>query len=244
MTIETSGRGRLFVIIPALNEAETIADVVANCRRELCDTVVVINDGSNDDTASMARSAGADVIDHPFNLGVGAAVRTGLTYAVTHGATEVLVVDADGQHDGAQARALLVALRTAEADIVVGSRFASGYTVGLSRRFVMRRLSAVVSKRLGTTINDTTSGFRAFGPRALAVLPKRYPTEYLSDTVETLLIAGQLGLRVCEVDIEMNTRQGGKPSQSSVGSVYHLARMFTVVLSHAFTTAGKKSHNV
>ena len=230
----------LAVVVPALNEAATISAVVESCL-PLGATVIVVDDGSTDDTARLARAAGADVLRLPFNLGVGAAVRIGLLRARQLGATEVLVIDADGQHDPAQAHALLDPIRAGRCDIVVGSRFAAGYRVGPARRLFMRGFARLASRRLGTTITDATSGFRAFGAKALEVLPERYPTEYLSDTVETLLIAAELGLRVEEVPVVMHLRQGGRPSNGSVASAYHLSRMATVLLSQLLGLSGRRS---
>ena len=96
----------------------------------------------------------------------------------------------------------------------------------------MRLLSRVISRRLRTSITDTTSGFRAMGPRTIAVFARDYPLDYLSDTVEALLIAGDAGLRVTELDVRMQARQGGRPSATSLRSAYHLVRLLLVVLIH------------
>ncbi|MDQ3945354.1 MAG: glycosyltransferase family 2 protein, partial [Actinomycetota bacterium] len=93
------------------------------------------------------------------------------------------------------------------------------------RRLAMRALSGIVSHRLGTPITDTTSGFRAMGPRAIAVFARRYPVDYLSDTVEALLLAGEAGLTVGQADVHMRLRQGGRASASSLRSLYHLGRL-------------------
>src|SRR5690606_37003559 len=126
----------------------------------------------------------------------------------------VLQVDADGQHLADEGARLLERLDQGDVDLVVGSRFASGYDVSLLRRASMRLLSRMVSRRLGVRITDTTSGFRAFGPRAIDVFASACPSAYLSDTVEALLSAGDRGLSVAEVDVRMHTRQGGMPSSN------------------------------
>lgn len=230
----------LAVVVPALNEAATIAAVIESCA-PLGAVVIVVDDGSIDDTAHVARQSGADVLRLPYNLGVGAAVRVGLLRARSLGATEVLVMDADGQHDAAHASLLLEPVRAGRCDLAVGSRFAAGYRVGPARRFIMVRFARLASRRLGTTITDATSGFRAFGAKALEVLPERYPTEYLSDTVETLLIAAELGLRVEEVPVVMHVRQGGRPSNGAVASAYHLGRMVTVLLASLLGLSGRRA---
>ncbi len=229
----------LLVIIPALNEAETVGRVIADVIAALRADVVVVDDGSTDATARVARAAGAQVLSHPFNLGVGGAIRTGMRYASRQGYSRVVQIDADGQHLPSEAARLLAQLDDQQADLVIGSRFAEGYArtsagyeVSTLRRLSMRLLSRLVSRRSETHISDTTSGFRAFGPAAIEVLAPIYPSAYLSDTVETLLIAGDRGLRVVEISVAMRERLGGTPSSGHFRSLFHLTRVILVVLLH------------
>lgn len=224
----------LLVIVPALNEEAAIAGVVAEVRGALAAEVVVVDDGSTDATAAVARAAGARVLRHPFNLGVGAAVRTGLRYAVENGYETVLQIDGDGQHDPEEAQLLLTALERGDVDVVVGSRFEFGYALPQSRRMVMRVLSRIVSRRLGTTITDTTSGFRAFGGPAVRYFARVYPSDYLSDTVEALLLAADADLRVAEVPVHMRRRTTGTASTNSVSAAFHVLRLLLVVAVHRF----------
>ena len=219
---------RVLVMVPALNEEETIAAVVADARANLATDVVVIDDGSSDRTAERATGAGATVLRLPFNLGVGGALRTGLRYAVDQGFNRVVQLDGDGQHDAREAKKLLATLEDGY-DLVVGSRFAAGYELGRGRRATMHMLSSIVSRRLGERITDTTSGFRAMGPDAIALFSREYPVDYLSDTVEALLLAGSQGLRVTEIDVAMHPRQGGAPSSPGVKGVYHLSRLMLAI---------------
>jgi glycosyltransferase involved in cell wall biosynthesis len=193
--------------------------------------VLVVDDGSTDRTASIAQTAGAYVLSHPFNLGVGAALRTGFRYAAQRGYTTVVQVDGDGQHDPSFAIALVARLDDG-ADIVIGSRFAAGFEVGRLRRIIMRWLSRVVSRRAGVTITDTTSGYRAFGKRAVERFAVSYPTDYLSDTVEALLLAADWQLKLAEVPVQMLPRQGGRPSAGSLMSLFHLVRLMLVIALH------------
>ena len=218
----------LLVVIPALNEEATVAAVVRAARGSLGADVLVVDDGSSDRTAEIAQAAGAWVLSHPFNLGVGAALRSGFRYAAERGYPTVLQLDADGQHDPAFAAALLAPLEDG-ADLVVGSRFAAGFEVGRARRTCMRWLARIVSRRAHVAITDTTSGFRAFGKRAVERFAESYPTEYLSDTVEALLLAAAWQLDIREVPVEMRPRQGGHPSTGSVKSLYHLIRLVLVI---------------
>lgn len=222
----------LLVIVPALNEEGAIAGVVAATSEALLAQVVVVDDGSTDGTGAAARAAGAIVLRHAFNLGVGAAVRTGLRYAVEHGYETVLQLDGDGQHDPSEAGLLLRRLERGDVDVVVGSRFEHGYALAPARRTVMRLLSSIVSRRLGTRITDTTSGFRAFGGPAVEYFSRVYPSEYLSDTVEALLLAADAGLRVTEIPIHMRRRETGTASTNPVTASFHVVRLLLVVAVH------------
>lgn len=219
---------RLLVVVPALNEEETIGAVVRDARAQLACDVVVIDDGSSDRTGVRATSAGATVLRLPYNLGVGGALRTALRYAADQGYNRVVQLDGDGQHDASEAKPLLARLEDGY-DLVVGSRFQAGYELGRSRRVMMRLLSRIVSRRLGGPITDTTSGFRAMGPEAIALFSRHYPVDYLSDTVEALLLAGSAGLRVTEIDVAMRPRQGGLPSTPGVKGAYHLTRLMVAI---------------
>jgi len=224
-------RTRLIAIVPALNEQETLAAVVAGIRAHPDVDVLVVDDGSSDRTSEVARSAGAMVVRHPFNLGVGAALRTGFRFADSNGYDRAMQIDADGQHDPDEAAKLLDAIANG-ADLAVGTRFAEGsgsYEVSSGRRFSMRMLSRILSRRLGQPITDTTSGFRAFSRRAIELFASQYPSAYLSDTVESLLIAHYDGLRIEEVPVSMRERLGGTASNNRIRSVYHLVRLMLVI---------------
>jgi glycosyltransferase involved in cell wall biosynthesis len=187
-------------------------------------TVLVVDDGSSDQTSERARAAGATVVRLPFNLGVGGAMRTGFRYAIDHGFGVVVQVDADGQHDPAEANSLVVALSSA--DIVLGARFAGGgdYQAKGPRRWAMRFLAMVLSRVAKTRLTDTTSGFRASGERAIRLFAEEYPAEYLGDTIEALVIAARSGLRIQQVAVAMRPRSGGQPSHNPLRSAVYLAR--------------------
>jgi glycosyltransferase involved in cell wall biosynthesis len=222
---------RPLVVIPAFNEQGAVGAVVTAVRANLERAVIlVVDDGSTDATATLAARAGALIAPHPTNLGVGVALRTGFEFAIRHGHDAVIQVDADGQHDPSQIGLLLEGL--VDADIVVGSRFASKQRMQMSfvRRLAIRMLSRVVSIHCGTRITDATSGFRASGPRAIRLFAEHYPSDYLGDTVESLVLAGKVGLSVNEVGVTMNPRTHGRPSQSLLSGAGHLARSTFVIL--------------
>jgi glycosyltransferase involved in cell wall biosynthesis len=222
----------ILVLIPAFNEEATVADVVGAARQRLGCDVLVVDDGSSDATVLQARRAGAMVIRHPLNLGVGGAIRTGMRVALSLHKEYVVQLDADGQHDADDAELLLKSVMSGECDIAVGSRFESGYEASTARAGMMRLLSRWISRRVDTTITDTTSGFRAFGPRAIALFSRSYPTMYLSDTVEALLLASDTGLTIREQAVQMHPRMGGTPSSGRVRSAVRLARLWLVLFLH------------
>ncbi len=216
---------RVMVVIPAFNEQACIAEVVAEVRDRLPDaTVVVVDDGSTDRTRAVADAAGATVLSLPFNLGVGGALRLGLRYGQRTGHDAVVQVDGDGQHDPAAVAGMVA--RLDECDIVVGARFAGegDYTVRGPRRWAMVLLAAVVGRMAGTELTDVTSGFRAFGPRAMVLLGQTLPTEYLGDTIDALVVSSRAGLVVRQEAVVMRPRQGGVPSQSPYRAALYLAR--------------------
>jgi glycosyltransferase involved in cell wall biosynthesis len=227
-------RASCVVLIPAFNEAAALPAVLERLRREAPELdVVVIDDGSADDTGAVALEGGAVVLSLPFNLGIGGALRTGFRYAVEHGYERAVQVDADGQHDPGQIRLLLDALD--HADLVIGSRFATAdasYRAGRARRSAMRLLQRVLRMLSGRDFTDTSSGFRAFSRPVLEHFAVRYPSEYM-ESVEALIAAHYAGFRVQEVAVQMHGRAAGIPSNRSVKLVYHYAR----VLTQLFVTA-------
>lgn len=214
---------RTLVAIPALNESATLSAVVAEVRTAVPGVdVLVVDDGSSDGTADVARAAGADVLVLPFNVGVGGAMRTAFRYARIHGYDQLVQVDADGQHVPGHIPDLLAALEGAS--VVIGGRFSAGYPVHGPRRWAMRVLARSLSQVCATPLTDTTSGFRAADRRAIALFADHYPAEYLGDTVESLVLAARSGLTVREVPVTMRPRQGGSASHSPVRAGLQLGR--------------------
>ncbi|KRE57160.1 glycosyltransferase family 2 protein [Phycicoccus sp. Soil748] len=227
----TRGRGKVLVVVPAYNEAEAIAGVVASVTRAVPTAdILVVDDGSCDATSAVARAAGARVATLPFNLGVGGAMRTGFRHAKREGYSAVVQVDGDGQHDPAFIPQLLAALE--HHDVAVGARFAGtgDYVVRGPRRWAMRGLASGMSALMTTRLDDATSGFRACGPRAISVYAQHYPAEYLGDTLETLVIARKSGLTVTQVPVAMRHRNTGRPSHGSARSSVELLRAGCVVM--------------
>ena len=193
---------RVLVIVPAWNEARNVGRTVHEVRAANADfDLLVVDDGSTDDTGAVAREAGATVISLPFNLGVGGAMRTGFTYAKRHGYTRAIQVDADGQHNPLDIARVLAGLDTA--DISIGARFADvgDYSVRGPRHWAMLFLAKTVSRVAKTRLTDVTSGFRAANSRAIEQYVRYYPAEYLGDTIDSLVAACHAGLTVTQLSL-------------------------------------------
>ncbi|WP_433319653.1 glycosyltransferase family 2 protein [Micromonospora sp. CA-269861] len=221
---------RTLIIIPALNESGSIADVVGEVRGELPGVdVLVVDDGSTDRTAAVAAAAGALVAKLPYNLGVGGAMRLGYRYARDNNYDVAIQIDADGQHDPRYVPKLVDLLD--DNDLVIGARFAGegDYNVRGPRRWAMVMLSAVLSRVARTKLTDTTSGFRAANRRVIEMFAGWYPAEYLGDTVETLVHTARRGYRIRQVPVAMRKRMAGTPSHSPAKAMVYLGRAFAVL---------------
>lgn len=216
---------RVLVVVPAWNEQDSVGAVVREVRAvDPGLDVLVVDDGSGDRTSRAAAEAGAAVCRLPFNLGVGGAMRAGYRYAVREGYDVVVQVDADGQHDASYIPALVAAL--AHADVVIGARFAGegAYAARGPRRWAMRLLARVLSRLAHQPLTDVTSGFRAVNRRGIRLFATHYPSEYLGDTVESLVIAVRTRLRITQVPVAMRVRSTGQASQSGVRATLYLLR--------------------
>ena len=221
----------VLLIMPAFNEEECIGAAISDVRRALPGfDLLVVDDGSIDATPWVAQNAGAIVISLPFNLGVGAAMRAGFRFARERGYSRIVQIDADGQHDPSEVPRLLEQLDVA--DLVIGARFAGrgDYTVRGPRRWAMIVLSRVLSRVTGVPLTDSTSGFKALGPRALELFARDYPAEYLGDTIEALVIASKAGCRIAQVPVIMRERTGGTPSHQPLRSAVYLGRASMALL--------------
>jgi len=192
--------------------------------------IVVVDDGSTDDTSRAAREVGVRCLILPFNLGIGGALRAGYRFAAESGYERAVQFDADGQHRPDQIVLLLDAL-DAGADLAVGTRFAGigDYEVGFGRRLAMRSLRFGVRLLCGRWFSDTSSGFRAVNRDLLEVFATEYPVDYM-DSVETLVAASRAGYEITEVPVSMDERSGGVPSQRRLRLAYHYARLVVALV--------------
>ena len=222
---------KLLVAIPAFNEEATIADAIRDIQIHLPEAdILVINDGSTDMTEEVVGALGVRCLQFSFNMGVGAAMRAAFKLAHEENYSHVLQFDADGQHSASEGLKLISS--SGDAHIVIGSRFmiSNGYKVSKIRRLAMKILAFVIGRRIGHKLTDVTSGFRLTSGEAVKFYSLSYPPEYLGDTVESILMAGQKGFKLVEVPVVMYERKGGQPSQNLYKLIVYLARVLTVIV--------------
>jgi glycosyltransferase involved in cell wall biosynthesis len=227
---------RCVALVPAFNEEANVGRVVDEIRA-VAPTfdVVVVDDGSYDRTAEVAREHGATVVRLPFNLGIGGAVQTGFRYAFEQGYDLAVRLDGDGQHDPSQLDRIIRPVVTGEADIAVGSRFAEagdGYRSSRSRRVGIRLLAVVVSRIVGRRVTDTTSGFQALNRRAIELFAHDYPHDY--PEVEATIMVSRHRLRSVEIPVTMRERGGGRSSITALRSVYYMVKVLLAIFVGLF----------
>ncbi len=229
---------KMLVVLPALNEERSVGIVVKEVRTAVPEgTILVVDDGSVDATAAEAVEAGAEVVSNPFNLGVGGAMRVGFRVALARGFDVLVQVDADGQHDARDIGTLVAALDDEPGpQVVIGARFAGvgDIAVPRARRVAMRLLARYLSRVTATRLTDVTSGFRAHNRAGIELFARHYPADYLSDTVESLIIVADAGGRVHQVPVTMRPRLAGSPSQSPLRAAVYLLRVVAVLILSVF----------
>ena len=218
------------MIVPALNEQESIADVVTSVR-QIGFEILVIDDGSSDKTFVKAKSAGARVIDLSMNLGVGGALQSGFSYAIRNKFEAVVQLDADGQHPVSGISLLIETANSSNADIVLGSRFLDLRTemrISKIRRIAMWILRVVASRACKTKISDSSSGFRLIRNPLLSQFAKSFPSHYLGDTFEALVVSGRKNYKVVEISAPFSEREFGDSSATSWASILLIFRALVV----------------
>jgi glycosyltransferase involved in cell wall biosynthesis len=222
----------LLVVIPAFNEEVVLPITLDALLRDVSiEQILVINDGSTDKTSQIVNDRKINLLDLPFNLGVGAAMRSGFQFAKENGFQKVIQFDADLQHQPKYVKEIVSELD--KYDVVVGSRFAanSSYKVSFVRSLAMGLLKDSVTRHIGRKMTDVTSGFRGANKKAIDVFADFYPSEYLADTVESLIMAHDKGLTISEIAVTMQERQGGMPSQNIFRSTLYLFRSILVIIA-------------
>jgi glycosyltransferase involved in cell wall biosynthesis len=214
-----------WLVVPLYNEGEVIRQVVTDARRTF-PRIVCVDDGSVDNSGADAAAAGAVVVTHPINLGQGAALQTGIEYALQQPGTRYLVTfDSDGQHRVEDAAAMVDLLRADAADVVFGSRFLDGRTEpGLLKRLVLKAAITFSNATTGVRLTDTHNGLRAFNRAAAAALSiKQNRMAHASEIIEQV---GKTGLRYVEHPVHiLYTDYSRKKGQSLLNSVNILTEL-------------------
>jgi glycosyltransferase involved in cell wall biosynthesis len=216
-------------VVPAYNEAATVGRVVRSIRQVAPHfDVVVVDDGSTDATGPIAEDAGARVLRHPFNLGIGGAVQSGFVYALDNGYDYMAQIDGDGQHLPEEIGVLVDALDE-DLDVVCGSRFLkdNGYPAPISRRTGIHLFAFLLSRIIGQRVSDPTSGFRLYNRRSIALFARDYPHDY--PEVEAVLMVHHHRLRMREVPVRMLERSGGVSSIRSGKSLYYMIKVLLAI---------------
>ena len=223
---------RHLAIVPALNEAGSIAQTVTEIHQHAAGfDVLVVDDGSVDDTAAIAAAAGARVISLPFNVGIGGAVQCGYLYARDNGYEVAVQVDGDGQHDARDIPRLLAALGEEPAvEMITGSRFLTdegGYRSSPVRRAGIRVFAALISLLTHQRVTDATSGFRMSTRRAIELFACDYPHDY--PEVEAILLLHAHRLRSREVAVTMRPRTSGRSTIARAVPAYYMVKVLLAV---------------
>lgn len=228
---------RTVVLIPAYNESHSIVNVINEIKMlNLALDIVVIDDGSRDQTQELALDVGAVCLSHPINCGVGAALITGLTWASKSGFEQVIIIDADGQHPSECIDNMLEKLQGA--DLVIGCRDWEKYDSIRVRKIAHALLRNSLKYKFGIQVSDVTSGFRAMNIKAARVLIPTLGDQYLEDTIMLLVEAKKARLRISEVPVVIKSRQAGEPSHGVIRSGIRYLSVLTKVL---LATKGDKN---
>jgi glycosyltransferase involved in cell wall biosynthesis len=223
---------KTLIILPALNEAKNISKAVTNIREHVSwADILVINDGSTDQTTNEAQDAGAIVFNMPYNVGIGAAVQTGFKYAARNNYEFVARLDGDGQHNPDDTVRLLEIVQSGEYDVAIGSRFLGDGDYGTSfmRKLGITIISGLLRLITKRRVTDPTSGFSAFNRRAIMLFAKLYPHDYPEP--EAIVICHKSGLQVCEIPVTFLIREHGV-SQFTVPtrSAYYMLKVTLAIL--------------
>ena len=216
----------LAIIIPTFNEAGRIASTISGIRKFGNADIVVVDDGSNDSTASEARAAGARVIELPFNLGYGAALQTGFKYALNRGYEFAVQMDADGQHDPLSIEALISPVLKDEVDVVIGSRFLDkgNYKAPFVRRMGMYFFGVITSVLTGRRITDPTSGFQALNKKVMEFYASdAYPVDY--PDADVIIMLHRQGFRFKEVPVIMHNAAKRSMHGGILKPMYYIFKM-------------------
>jgi len=223
---------KVLIIVPAYNESRAIRITVRDLKRMYpAYDVLVINDGSIDDTERQAESAGARVVSLPYNLGIGGAIQTGYQVAHAESYDATIQIDGDAQHDPVFLNDVLSPVLKGELDLCVGSRFlseASTFKSTFMRRLGIRFFASLLRGLTGTNLTDPTSGFRATSKPLIQHFSEYYPIDFPEP--EAIKMAKRFSLRVGEVPVNMRKRLGGVSSIRYLSTLYYMIKVTFAIL--------------
>lgn len=222
------------IIIPAYNEAESIGSLIRDLKKEGQSDILVIDDGSTDNTQETIREFDITCISLPVNLGIGGAVQTGFRYAFENHYDIAVQVDGDGQHNPGYIDDLIRPLLRDQADVVIGSRFIKkkGFQSSLWRRIGIRILQFLNHLLTGQHITDSTSGFRAYNFKAILFLAENYSVDFPEP--EAIISLLKKGFRIVEVPVIMRSRELGSSSISGLKSIYYIYKVMVSIIIEYF----------
>lgn len=239
-SVTAGSQDRFVIIIPAFNEEGRIGAALRGIRSVTDADMIVVNDGSRDNTFKEARGEGALVIDLPFNLGYGAALQTGFKYALRGGYEFAVQMDGDGQHDPEYIPALLREVREGRVDVAIGSRFLGegNYRPTTIKKIGMAFFRTIASSLTGQRITDPTSGFQALNRKAMEFYASdAYPVDF--PDADVLIMLHRSGMRFTEVPVRMNQSTKKISMHSGIVPLYYLFKMvlsiFVTLLRQKYT---------
>ncbi len=238
MEPKTASLDKTLIVIPAYNEDESIRQTLEDIiSQKLGFDIIVVNDGSKDNTANEVLKADIDILNLPCNLGYGAAVETGFRYAIKNEYERVVLMDSDGQHDPEFIQAMVNAMDTENFDVIIGSRFKGtvNYSIPITRKLGILFFRKIVKLITKQDILDVTSGFQLLNQKAVRfLLNENYPSDYPdSDVITKLLLSG---FKVCEVPVTIHARGKGNSMHSSKSeATYYIYKMILSLVLIALT---------
>lgn len=245
---------KILIIIPAYNEegniAKTIEDIFRlypsaresnfNSEPGRNVSVLVVDDGSKDNTRKVALHAGAQVVSLPFNLGIGGAVQTGFKFAREKDFDVAIQVDGDNQHDVSFLEKLIDPIEKGQVDMTIGSRFIPpylGFQSSFIRRIGINFFARLISFLTATKVTDPTSGFRAFNKKLIKVFADYYPIDFPEP--EAIVVARRYGANIVEVPVQMRKRVAGSSSIRYLKTLYYMIKVTFAILLDKLKHGGK-----
>ena len=223
---------KILIVIPAHNEEKNIGAVLKGIQKQSPEfPILVINDGSSDNTEKVALEHNAEVISLPYNSGYGIALQTGFLYAVKNDFSIVVQMDSDGQHDPADIKDLIEAVQKENCDVVIGSRFLSkdSYKSSLARHAGMLLFGGIASILCGQKVTDPTSGFQALKGQAIQFAASdNYPPDY--PDADFIILLNRCGFKVKEIPVTMHASPVKESMHHGHKTIYYVFKMFLSIV--------------